>query len=66
VQQQDKGKQVKTSKQEVPYKYEIYRALEQAAQRCCRVSFSGGIQDPLGCFPVQPAVENLLKQESWT
>jgi len=32
------------------------RALEQAAQGGCGVSFSGGIQDLPGQGPVQPAV----------
>jgi len=31
-------------------------ALEAVAQRGCGVSFSGDIQDPPGCGPVQPAV----------
>jgi len=31
-------------------------AVEQVAQGCCGVSFSGDIQDPPGCGPVQPAV----------
>jgi len=33
--------------------------LEQAVQTGCGAS-SGDSQDPLGCFPVQPTVENLL------
>jgi len=36
--------------------FEGGRALAQAAQRCCGVSFSGGIQNPPGCGPVQPAL----------
>ena len=30
--------------------------LEQAAQGGCGIPFSGDIQDPPGCSPVQPAV----------
>ncbi|PKU49462.1 hypothetical protein llap_171 [Limosa lapponica baueri] len=33
------------------------RALEQAAQRGCRVSFSGDTQNPPGCVLVQPALD---------
>jgi len=36
--------------------YEHIGGLEQAAQRCCGVSFSGDIKDPHGQGPVQPAV----------
>jgi len=36
------------------------RALEQAAQRGCGVSFYGDIQDPDGYFPAYPAGGNLL------
>lgn len=37
--------------------------LEQAVWIGCGVSFSEGIQDLPGCFPVQPTVGNLLYQE---
>jgi len=33
-----------------------YRALEQFAQKGCGVSFSGNVQNPPGCSPVQPAL----------
>ena len=36
------------------------RALEQAAQRVCGVSFPGDTQNPPGYFPVQPTAGNLL------
>jgi len=36
------------------------RALKQAAQRGCGVSFSGDTQSPPRCFPVQPTVGNSL------
>ena len=37
------------------------RALEQAAQRGCRVFFSGDAQNPPEHLPVQPAVGNLQR-----
>jgi len=62
-----KGQKTQTGTQEVPYEDQaglLYcdgdGALEQAAQSGCGLSFSGGIQDLLGQFPVQPTVGKLL------
>jgi len=42
--------------EEKVFYYEDCRALEQAVQRSCEVFFYGDIQNPAGCFPVQPTV----------
>jgi len=59
----DKGQWAQTEAQEVPSEREEELlpsegdgALEQAAQGCGEVSFSGDIQDPPGQGPVQPTV----------
>ena len=42
------------------------RALAQAAEGGCGVSFSGDIQDPPGQGPVQPAVGDPASAGGWT
>ena len=63
AQRQDKGQWAQIGAQEVPSEHEEEflpsegdRALEQAAQGGCGVSFSGDIQDPPGRIPLQPTV----------
>jgi len=70
---QDKGQWAQTEAEEVPAEHEeelLYSegdgALEQAAQRCCRFSFSGDIQDPPGQSPVQPAQGDPASAGGWT
>jgi len=63
AQRQDKGQWAQIEAQEVPSEQEEELlpsegdgALEQAAQGCCGVSFSGDIPAPPGCGAVPPAV----------
>ena len=64
AQWQDEGQRAQTEAEEVPCEreeeflhFENDRALEQVAQRGCRFSFSGGIQNPPWQGPVQSALD---------
>jgi len=72
AQRQDKRQRAQTEAQEAPAEQEEEllpsegdRALAQAAQGGCGVSFSGDIQDPPRQGPMQPAVGDPL-QGGWT
>ena len=69
---QDKGQWAQTEaqvpsehKEELLY-FECDRTMEQAAQRCCEVSFSGDIQNQHGGGLVQPAVGDPALVGGWT
>jgi len=73
AQRQDKGQWAQTEAEEIPsedeeelFPSEGDGALEQAAQGCCGVSFSGDIQDPPGQGPLQPAVGDPASAGGWT
>ena len=73
VQRQDKGQRAQTEADKVPAEHEEElldsegdRALEQAAQGDCGVSFSGDVQDPPGRGAVQPALGDPASAGGWT
>ena len=73
AQRQDKGQWAQTEAQEVPSEhkeiilyFEDDRALAQAAQRGCGISYSGNVENPPGGVPVQPAVGDPALTGGWT